>query len=160
MNEPTVLLTNRAYLDTCMAIEGLCADLYHHYSKIYEETPEASRLWKKTALEEENHQNQFKLALRLLNDTDFEVPKDNLKRIHSIHHKLLKLWEDHKNSKPDLLDAVSKAVEMEKQMEDLHVHTLMHFKEPSLKNLFKALSEADHDHISTLQQYRTLLNPS
>ena len=72
---------------------------------------EASRLWKKTALEEENHRRQFELALRLVNETEFEVSKDGLKRAYSIQNKLLNLMEHIKDNKPDLLTAVTKALE-------------------------------------------------
>jgi rubrerythrin len=160
MSEMTVMVTKKTFLDVCMGIEGLCADLYHHYSKIYEDIPEASRLWKKTALEEENHQKQFELALRLLNDTEFEVPKDNLKRVYSIQHKLQKHLEQIKHNKPELLAAVLKALEMEEKLADLHVHTSLHFRDESMQNLFKALSEADSDHVADMQRYRTTLNPS
>lgn len=158
MSETTDLMTRKAFLEVCMDIERLCADLYHFYSEIYEDIPEVSRLWKKTALEEENHQNQFGLALRLLNETEFEVSMDSLKRAYSIQDKLLKLMNHIKKTKPDLLTAVSKAVEMEETLADLHVHTALNFKEESMQKLFKSLSEADRDHVAALQRYSTILH--
>jgi hypothetical protein len=66
MSEMTDVIASRTFLDVYMGIETLCADLYHFYSEVFEDIPEASRLWKKTALEEENHKRQFELALRLI----------------------------------------------------------------------------------------------
>lgn len=157
MSEMTELTTKKNFLEVCMGIEGLSADLYHHYSKIYEDIPEASRLWEKTALEEENHQKQFELASRLVSETEFEVSKDGLKRAYSIQIKLLQLLEHIKNNKPELLTAVSKALEMEEKLADLHAHTSLNFKEESMQNLFKALSEADRGHVADMQRYQTIL---
>ena len=157
MTETTDIKACKAFLNLCIGIEGLCADLYHHYSKIYEDIPDASRLWKKTALEEENHQKQFELALRLMNETEFEVSEESLKRACSIHEKLLNLMDYVKINRPELLTAVSKAVEMEEQLADLHAQTSLNFKDESMKDLFRALSAADHGHVADIQQYRSVL---
>ena len=159
MSEMTDMMSKKNFLEVCMGIEMLCADLYHFYSEIYEDVPEASRLWKKTALEEENHQRQFELALRLLNEAEFEVSKDSLEHAYAIQFKLLKLMNNIKSTKPELLTAISNAVEMEGKLADLHVHTSLNFKEESMQQLFKSLSEADRDrdHVAALQLYRTIL---
>lgn len=157
MNEMTDMMTRKIFLEVCMGIESLCADLYHYYSRIYEDIPEVSALWKKTALEEENHQKQFELALRLLDDADFDVLNDSLTRAYAIQYKLLKLMNNIKNTKPDLLTAFSKAVEMEEKLADLHIQTSLKFREESMQNMFKALSEADRGHVSDLQRYRSIL---
>lgn len=158
MSEMNELMSRKVFLEVCMGIEGLCAELYHFYSEIYKDTPEASQLWKKTALEEENHQKQFELALRLLNETEFEVPEESLKRAYSIQYKLLKLIEHIKHTAPELMTAVSKAVEMEESLADLHVHTSLKFKDDSMQKLFKSLSDADRGHVSDMLLYRTILD--
>jgi len=62
-----------------------------------------------------------------------------------------------KSNQPDLLTAVSKAVELEEKLEDLHLHSSLNFKEKSMQKLFRALSEADREHIAEMQRYRTVL---
>lgn len=151
------VITKKIFLEVCMGIEALCADLYHYYSTIYEDIPEASTLWKKTALEEENHQRQFEMVLRMVDETEFEVLNDSLNRAHAIQFKLLKLMDNIKSAKPDLLTAVSKAIEMEEKLADLHIQASLKFSEESMQNLFKALSEADRGHIADLQRYRSIL---
>ena len=151
------VMTKKIFLEVCMGIEALCADLYHYYSTIYEDIPEASTLWKKTALEEENHQRQFEMVLRLVDETEFEVLNDSLNRAHAIQFKLLKLMDNIKSAKPDLLTAVSKAIEMEEKLADLHIQSSLKFSEESMQNLFKALSEADRGHVADLQRYRSIL---
>jgi len=157
MSDMSDITSKRIFLEVCMGIEKLCADVYHYYSEIYEDIPEASSLWKKTALEEENHQMQFGLALRMLSGTEFEVPQESLKRAYSVQHKLLDLINHVKDTRPDLLTAVSKAVEMEEKLADLHAYTALHFNDESMQKLFKSLSKADHSHISDLQRYRSIL---
>lgn len=157
MSEMTDVKTRKIFLEICMGIEGLCASLYHFYGKIFEDIPEAVRLWKNAALEEENHQKQFELALRLLSETEFEVSKDSLKRAYLIQYKLLRLINHIKIHKPDLLTAVSKAVEMEEKLADLHIHTSLNFKEESMQKLFRALGKADRNHVSDMQRYMTIL---
>ncbi len=157
MNEINDKMARKTFLDVCRGIEGLCAELYHHYSSIYEDNPEASQLWKKTALEEENHQKQFELAIRLWEETEFEVLQDSMRTAYSIQFKLLELMSNIKNVKPDLKIAISKAVEMEEKLADLHAHTSLKFKEASMQQLFAALSEADRDHVADLRRYRSIL---
>jgi len=152
-------MTNRQnFLEVCMGIESLCADLYHYYSEIYIDIPEAAKLWKKTAIEEENHKKQFELAFRLMDDLEFDVSNISLNRAYTIQYKLLKLTTHVKSNKPELLVAVSKAVEMEAILADLHVHSALNFKDESMQKMFTALSEADRDHVSDMQRFHTILS--
>ena len=52
-------------LDICASIEMKCADLYRQFEMLYVDLPEFASLWRKTAIEEDNHAAQFKLASRL-----------------------------------------------------------------------------------------------
>ena len=158
MSEMTDLMTKKIFLDVCAGIERLCADLYHHYSEIYLDIPEAASLWKKTALEEENHQKQFELALRLWEDTDFDVLSESLNQAYAIQYKLMTFMNNIKSSKPDILTAVTKAIEMEKKLALLHVSTALKFKEQSMQDMFKALSDADNGHVADLQRYQAILS--
>lgn len=158
MGDTSDVMASKTFLEICRGIERLCADLYHYYGDIYEAIPEAASLWKKTALEEENHQMQFELALRLMDETEFEVSKESLKRAFSIQSKLLKLTDHVKKVKPELLTAISGAVEMENQLANLHVHSAFIFKEESMQKLFKALSDHDCEHVEALQRYNTILH--
>jgi len=158
IEEMTTVPTNKAFLEVCMSIEGLCADLYHYYSERYRDVPEASRLWKKTALEEENHQRQFELALLLSEQVEYDVTRVSLKRAYSIESALQKFVAQVKRNTPDLLTAVSRAVEMEEILSELHANQCLRFKDDSIQGLFKAMNEADNEHMVALQRYLTILN--
>ena|SRR5450631_2329067 len=152
-------ITNKKiFLEVCMGIEGLCADMYHYYSEIYVDVPEASKLWKKTVIEEENHQKHFELALRLSDEMEFDVSEESLERAYKIQYKLLKLTNHVRSKKPELHVAVSKAVEMGAKLADLHVYNALNFKDESLQKMFKAMSEADSNHVSDLQCFQTILS--
>ncbi len=158
MSELTDMMARMTFLELCIGIESMCADIYHYYSSIHAENPEISKLWKKTALEEENHQRQFGLALRLMNETGFEIMSESLRRAYYIHGKLTSLRDHVRKNPPDPLTAISKAVEMEEQLSDMHAHTAIKFKEESIRQLFQSLSDADSNHVSELQRYRAILS--
>lgn len=157
MSEIVDMMSKKTFLDLCRGIEGQCADLYHYYSSIYEDIPEVSGLWKKTALEEENHAKQFELVIRLWNETEFDVLLGSMRTAYSIQLKLSDLLKNIRHTRPDPLLAISKAVEMEERLADLHAHISLKFKEESMQKLFNALNGADCDHIADLRRYYSVL---
>jgi rubrerythrin len=138
------------FFDECTRIEGLCADLYHYYSDLYRDSAEVSQLWKKTALEEENHQKQFELANRLQKAGGIELNAD-LDRAYRIHQKLVKLLEHVRQNPPDIVTALTRAIEMEESLADLHLDSSVHFHDESLRRMFQALLAYDQDHIKSLR---------
>lgn len=138
------------FFDVCAKIEGVCAELYHYYGVIHRDNEDVSRLWIKTALEEENHQNQFKLAYRLRNDVEFELESD-LARADRIYQKLIKLLEHVRRHPPDIITALTKAIEMEESLADLHVENAVRFTDQATQKMFKALGEFDQDHVKSLR---------
>jgi hemoglobin-like flavoprotein len=151
------LMIKKVFLDICMDIEGHCAEIYHFYSRIFEDNPEASHIWNKAAQEEESHRKQFEMALLLMRENEFEVPMDTLKRAYSVKVRLMTHIDHIKSNKPDLLTAVSKAVEMEDKLADLHVYTALKFNDDSMRKLFKEMSDSDRDHVAVLQRYHSIL---
>src|SRR5450631_1593068 len=138
------------FFDVCAKIEGLCAALYHYYSDIYKDNDDVSQLWKKTALEEENHQKQFELAYRLRDEVEFDLNAD-IDRIYRIHQKLNTLLEHVRQSPPDIVTALTKAIEMEENIADLHLESSVRFHDESIRKMFKALQEFDQDHVKALR---------
>ncbi len=139
------------FFDVCARIEGLCAELYHFYSDLFAENPEVSSLWKKTALEEENHQRQFELAARLREDVSFDLAAD-IDRTSRIHQKLGTLLQYVRQNPPDAVTALVRAIEMEENLADLHLDSSVRFHDENVKKMFQALSEFDLDHVKSLRQ--------
>lgn len=136
--------------------EKLCAELYHYYSELFSDDPEASRLWKKTALEEENHQRQFEMAQRLSGSLDIKIKKD-VNWVCSVNQKLVALLEFVKKQPPDLLTALKKAIEMEEALADLHMKSAVSFEDKSTADLFLFMHKSDNGHIESLKRYLAIL---
>ena len=151
-NEEDVLL----FLEVCSKIEGLSAELYHYYSELFHDDQESSQLWKKTALEEENHQKLFELALRLRNECELEIISDYNKALR-VYEKLKSLIIYVRESPPDIFLAITKAIEMEVALADLHVDSAAHFIDAQTQNMFKSLQAHDKEHIDALRRHQAIL---
>ena len=138
------------FFDVCAKIEGLCAALYHFYSDIHRDHADVSRLWKKTALEEENHQKQFELAFRLRDDIEFDLNAD-IDRFYRIHQILSNLLAHVRQNPPDIVTALTKSIEMEERIADLHLESSVRFHDESIRKMFQALQEFDQDHVKSLR---------
>lgn len=138
------------FLGICAQNEQLCAELYHYYSDLFHADPDVSRLWKKTALEEENHQKQFELALRLVAECDLDLNND-LERAVSVNRKFTRLLQHVRTNPPDILSALRKAIEMEEAIADLHMGSAVRFRDQGFYDLFKAMFNADQGHIESLK---------
>ena len=158
MSEMKDMMTRKIFLDVCMGTERLCADLYHCYGKVYEDIPEVNIFWKKAARDKENLQKHYELLLQLLNEIQFDVPRDSLERAYGVRHKLLNLIGHVKNNKPDLATACSKAAEIEENLADMHDHPSLNFSDVCMLNLFKILGVAERDHVAASERSRTILH--
>jgi rubrerythrin len=130
--------------------------LYHYYSELYLEDREISLLWKKTAMEEENHKQQFELAYRLRDEIDMELEAD-MEVVVGINRKLTNLLEHVRQSPPDIITALSKAIDLEQRLAGLHMENSVIFKDKAIQKLFQALSEYDQDHVKSLQHYLSVV---
>jgi rubrerythrin len=147
------------FFDVCAKIEGLCATLYHYYSDIFKDNDDVSHLWKKTALEEENHQKQFELANRIRDDVGFDLNAD-MDRIYRIHQKLNTLLVHVRQNPPDIVTALTRAIEMEESIADLHLDISVRFHDESISRMFQALREFDQDHVKSLRHCLAILTLS
>jgi rubrerythrin len=144
------------FFDVCAKIEGLCAELYHFYSDVFQIYGEASQLWKKTALEEENHKRQFEFASRLLNEAEFELETD-VKKAFRVYHKFQNLLEHVRTNPPDIATALSKAIEMEEHLADLHMESSIQFGNQSMKEMFQAMKDFDQEHVKSLKNFLSVI---
>jgi rubrerythrin len=144
------------FLNVCSKIEGLSAELYHYYSELFQEDKESSELWKKTALEEENHQKLFELAIRLRNECEIEIVSDYNKACR-VYEKLTALLSHVQETPPDIFLAITKAIEMEVALADLHIDSSTKFTDIQIKNMFKSLQGHDQEHIDALRHHYSIL---
>jgi rubrerythrin len=59
---------------------------------------------------------------------------------------------------PDLITALTKSIEMEKRLADLHVESALHFKDDSIQKMFQALQQADQEHVKSLQHLLSIVS--
>jgi rubrerythrin len=144
------------FLDLCAKNERLCAELYHYYSDLFSDNAEISHLWKKTAVEEENHQKQFELALRLSKECDFELTQD-VARAQQVHHAFIRLLDHVRQEPPDVITALQKSIEMEEALTDLHMGSAVRFKDTHVHELFRAMHAADQGHVELLKQFLAVM---
>ena len=147
------------FLDACSNIEGLCAKLYHYYSDIFKDNEDVSQLWKKTALEEENHQKQFELALRIRDDVKFDLTADFDKTLR-IQQKLNNLLGHVHMAPPDIETALVKAIEMEEVLAELHLDSSVNFHDETIRKMFQAFRDFDQDHVKSLKHCLAIITLS
>jgi rubrerythrin len=112
-------------------------------------------MWKKTALEEENHQQQFELAHRIRNDVGYELNVD-VDRACRVYQKLNVLLEHVRKNPPEVTTALTKALEMEETLADLHLDCSVHFQDESITQMFLAMRAFDQDHVAAMRRCLTI----
>ena len=139
------------FLDSCRRFELKCGELYHHFERLFAGEEWFSQLWKKTAREEENHAQQFDLALRLKGagmervKTDVDKAATDLVKLDAFLDKVLA-------SKPSSQRALELAIRLEEQLAVVHMASIVAFNDPEMKKLFDAMMENDRDHVSALRE--------
>jgi rubrerythrin len=141
----------RLALSICKDIETTCANIYFYYAEAFADQPEARNLWEKTAFEEKNHANLLKMALQWkdleLTDALYDLPK-----FRNFMHIVQSTNSIVRKSKPQLLEALRVALQLEKQLQDFHLECVVVFKNKAEEKMFAALISGDKDHIAALER--------
>ena len=143
--------------DICRDIEGYFAELYYFYSDYFKDNEEIARMWKKTAMEEESHQNQFAMARRMMSDIKCTANVD-IDTAVDVRDKVAKLVANVTERPPDLATALKRAIELEEKLSVFHAGTVVCFADPALKQMFSAMLDFDQEHVETLRrQYASIM---
>jgi len=152
MHDDVKLSTSDVHiLNICRKIEETCAQLYHYFARLHGDTPEAGALWEKTAQEEENHAEQFRLAYRL-HGSGMESLNLDIRKADALHGKILAAYEAVQQTPPPFKEALRFAIKLEQSMADYHMATVANFREKSLARLFTSMMKCDNQHIGMLEQ--------
>jgi len=136
----------------CHALESCAAEIYRHLAELHQSDPPLSRLFEKTAGEEDNHAAQFDMAQRLyLRNAACNIDLDE-SRIDGILATARSTLEEMRNNPPSPVEALKNAVMLEQVFSDFHVHTAVHFEDRSVQKLFRAMMAADQEHNETLEK--------
>lgn len=148
-------------LEICREIEVCMAELYHYYAEIFSDTPGMSKLWEKTAREEENHANQFALAITLRRQGVVQAVNTDLFTAETILNKLKSIYATVKQARPTIADALRSAIKLEEKLAAYHMSSLALFQDESYRKLFEAMMKNDQGHIVSLERaFKTVIeNP-
>jgi rubrerythrin len=139
-------------LQTCAAIERECAGLYHWLSDLFHDDRTVSTLWKKTALEEENHESQFLLAEKLV-DGILAVPLIDLATVIAELERLKKLRQEFEENPPDLIRALETAIRIEEELDGFHLAKILLFSNEDHRKMFGAMMAHDREHAESLKRF-------
>lgn len=138
-------------LTKCSEIEESVAIIYRYFSRLYLGDKDISALFFKTALEEDEHSNQFKLACRL-HGAGMKSIKTDQQSIDSILNKLKSLYEAVQKKAPSLKEALNIAISIESSLAEYHMNAIVEFEDQHLSKLFTSMRKNDDLHVEMLQE--------
>ena len=150
MTEISMTISEQKMLEKCCEIELLCKELYEYFAELYADNEEAVHLWRKTASEEQNHADQFVLALKLKKGLACLVTVD-LTKAEWVIAQLHTVIEKVKASPPRYEDALNSSIKLEKYLVEFHIGCVVAFEDKSCKAMFNAMMASDQEHIASLQ---------
>lgn len=137
-------------LNICCEIEETCANIYWFFSRLYKDNTEVSEMWSKTAREEENHAEQFKLACRL-RGAGINSLKSDLYKAKTILKKVQSIYEGIQNSSPSLKEALRFSIKMEVSLCEYHMSAIANFEDKEIESLFHSMMNNDKGHVLMLE---------
>ncbi len=147
-------------LRICAEMERENADLYHWFSQLFHKNRRAALLWKKTALEEENHESQFILAEKLA-DGMLTVPLLEEETAREELEKLRLLRREFEADPPSLARALEAAIILEENLAKFHLEKLLLYSNEDHRKMFLAMMDHDFDHAQALRSlYAELIFPA
>jgi rubrerythrin len=142
-------------LDICGRIEQKTSELYYYFAELYRDMPDLSRLWTKTAQEEENHMYQFQMAARLSKSASFTTmisttqARQALDMVTGVRERVMK-------HPPTWFNALKLAIELEERVSRFHTNSALVFDEDTFNSLYHAMMQYDQDHVRALSSYLEL----
>ena len=149
-NNAMLLPDDLELLRLCARIERNCAKLYRYFGKLFGSDREIAALWCRTAIEEDNHAEQFNLAANLKGTNMIGIRVDSLKLMEVLKDTELLLKKVRK-SPPTVKEALGMAVDLEDRLSSCHMNTLVVFSDKSLGKLFEAMGSYGNMHLKKLQ---------
>lgn len=138
------------FLDACYEAENSCAEMYNLFAQHFTANRKISRLWSKTALEEENHARHVYLAKKMVKSIHWVC----LESWHNASAALAMIKQSLKTvreSPPSIQNALLMALKCEHRMENLHMQSAILVEGQVGNSMFRALMKDDRGHIEMLE---------
>lgn len=139
-------------LDLCEQIERCNGEIYMYFAKLFSDYPEMTRLWHKTALEEENHALQFSLAKKLRNLKVVEDAPLDVTMTEKCLSYVKDVLDVCVSSSPSQIQALETAMKLEERLAEFHANSVAVFVDDSFRKLFTAMMKADRDHFEAIRK--------
>ena len=143
-------------LGVCQRIEEVAGQIYQLLAQAHRDDAHAVALWTKTAVEEEQHAQQF----RLLQDefiskvnVDFEAARRTLRFVEYMLFR-------YRTQTPTVRQALLDAIALEEKLQEFHANHVVESGDDGVRRLFAVLTAADQAHKETLQEALDRLRPS
>lgn len=147
-----ITINDQLLLEKCRTIELLSKELYTRFAEIYMDVPEAVYLWRKTAVEEENHAEQFTLALKMRKCLKMQSTI-TLETADKLIARLTNVIERLPSNRLSLLEALEFALKLEQYLVKFHLSCVAAFSDASFQALFNAMMASDQGHITAIEEY-------
>lgn len=145
-------------LELCRDVELYCGEIYRFYSEVFSDDPEVAALWEKTANEEDNHANQFVMAIKLRKQGIIESLNIDHFLANNTLNVIKMVYDGIRECRPTLSDALRSAIKMEEKLAEFHLSYMANFSDLSHKLLFESMMKADNQHIGRLKDmYKRVL---
>lgn len=138
-------------LDACEDVEKVGAEIYHFLADHFHDNAPIARLWRKTALEEENHARQVRLAKKMLKSIVW-ISTDTWRKIFSAQAQIHEIYGRIQDSTPSLKEALLFAIDMEEKMDFIHMQNSIIMEDKAGNDLFIAMMKADKGHAERLKE--------
>lgn len=147
-----ITLNDQLLLEKCRTIELLSQELYTRFAENYADIPEAVYLWRKTAVEEENHAEQFTLALKMRKNLNMKstITLDTADKLIA---RLRNVIAGLPSNRLSLLEALEFALKLEQYLVKFHLSCVAVFNDDSFQKLFNAMMASDQGHIAAIEEY-------
>ena len=137
-------------LKCCAAIERESAELYHWFSDLFHEDRRAAILWKKSAMEEENHESQFLLAEKLA-DSMLAIPLQEQGQAEAALERLRTLRRVFQADPPHLVRGLETALLLVEELSRFHLENVLLYSNEDHRRMFEAMMAHDRDHAESFK---------
>ncbi|MBJ6724057.1 hypothetical protein [Geomesophilobacter sediminis] len=137
-------------LELCIEVEEACAELYRYFERVFDDDRELSELWGRTAREEDEHAEQFRVAARL-KGVGVEGIRNEIYAVQA----LLQTVQDYlerDDAVPSPADALAFALEVEVSLAEFHMDSVLNFSDHHLEQVFLTHLKCDNTHVAQLQE--------
>jgi rubrerythrin len=137
-------------LAACERIEVLAAQAYRKLAALHAADTELAALWSKTAREEESHAAQFRFSQAVLDQVVGQV-RVKLADAVTATNRLVDFLRRCDASPPSSLEALREMIDLEQWLEQFHLANAAAFTSPQHQKLFRAMMQADCEHVGALR---------